>query len=160
MDTKPVASSPTDRLVLSSTSPPNTYTNHEKLNIANDSTSPLSFFYHTSELRQNADIIKTARNIIWAGFCVIALGIIFALLGKADVAILTAISGIITELISGCIFAFVSQSSKSKFQYFSQLSLVEEGDKILAVIGTLNEDAKETEVAKIVDNYCQRRLKS
>lgn len=113
--------------------------------------------YHLSEINQNEDIIKTAKRIIWAGFGLIAFGVIFTLFGKAEVTLITSISGLITEIISGVVFAFVTQSSKSKLQYFNQLSLDEEGNKLIQVIETLDKDAKEKLLEKLVESYCERR---
>ena len=159
MDTPTVLASD-EELNLSTHPKPGTFKNQENINVVDPTVaSRVTYIYHMSEIQQNSTIIATAKRTIWAGFGVIGLGILFALLGKIDVALLTAISGLITEAISGVVFAFVSQSSKSKLQYFTQLSMVEEGDKILAVIQTLDDDAKEKQVEKIVDNYCQRRLK-
>ncbi len=136
----------------------NTYSRNEKLNIVDNAIGPpVTYFYHMNEIQQNNAIISTARGIIWAGFGVICIGVIFALLGKVDAALLTTISGLITETISGTVFAFVSQSDKNKLQYFKHLSMTEEGDKIIKVIDTLDKDAKEKMIEKIVDNYCNRR---
>ena len=136
----------------------NTYSRNEKLNIVDTAIgSPVTYFYHMSEIQQNNAIINTARWIIWAGFGVICLGAVFSLFGKANAALLTTISGLITETISGVVFAFVSQSGKSKLQYFNQLSMAEEGDKLIKVIETLDKDVKERMIEKIIDNYCDRR---
>ena len=131
----------------------------KETNIALSSPSTaITLRYHESEINQNRDIVKIATRIIWAGFVVMCLGIICALCEKTTLAILTSISGLITEMISGVVFSFVSYSSKSKKEYFAQLSIVEECDKILALINTLDEDAKKQQVDKMVENYCQRRL--
>ena len=147
------------------TAPPNKVHAHhisrrrEEINVARSHiSSSLTFRYHMSEIYQNDDIVRTAKRIIWAGFVVMCLGIICALFEKTSLAILTSISGLVTEMISGVVFSFVSYSSKSKKEYFAQLSIVEEHDKILALINTLDEDAKKQQVDKIVENYCQRRL--
>ena len=159
MDTPTILAS-NDKLILSAHQEPGTYQSHEDLNVVDPTVaSKVTYIYHMSEIQQNTAIVQTAKRIIWAGFAVIGLGIIFALFGKIDVALLTTISGLITEVISGVVFAFVSQSSKSKLQYFTQLSMVEEGDKILAVIQTLDDSAREKQIEKIVANYCERRLK-
>ena len=155
----PTTTTSNNQLNISSTES-GTYKNFENLNVVDPTiASKVTYIYHMSEIQQNSTIVQTAKWIIWAGFGVICLGIIFALFGKIDVAVLTAISGIMTEIISGVVFAFVSQSSKSKLQYFAQLSMVEEGDKLLAVIETLDKEAKENQVEKMVENYCQRRIK-
>ena len=149
-----------NQLNLSSSAESGTYKNTENLNVVDPTTaSKVTHIYHISEIQQNSSIVQTAKWIIWAGFGVICLGVIFALFGKINAAVLTAVSGIITEIISGVVFAFVSQSGKSKLQYFAQLSMVEEGDKLLAIIETLDKEAKEKQVEKMVDNYCQRRIK-
>lgn len=155
----PTTTTSNNQLNISSTES-GTFKNYENLNVVDPTiASKVTYIYHMSEIQQNSTIVQTAKWIIWAGFGVICLGIIFALFSKIDVAVLTAISGIMTEIISGVVFAFVSQSSKSKLQYFAQLSMVEEGDKLLAVIETLDKEAKENQVEKMVENYCQRRIK-
>lgn len=81
-----------------------------------------------------------------------------AIFEKTTTAIIIAVSGMITEFISGIIFGFISFSNKSKMAYFNQLSYNEEGEKYLQVVMTLdNKKAQEKLVDKLVTNYCERR---
>ncbi len=136
-----------------------TFQNDAKLNVSHDiDKTKLSNAYHESEIAQNERIIKTATRIIWAGFGVICFGIIMAIFEKTTTAIIIAVSGVITEFISGIIFGFISFSNKSKMAYFNQLSYNEEGEKYLQVVMTLdNKKAQEKLVDKLVTNYCERR---
>lgn len=64
----------------------------------------------------------------------------------------------VIEFISAIVFAFVTMSNKSKLQYFEQLSMSAESDKLMKVILTLdNKKAKENMIDKMVTNYCERR---
>jgi len=82
--------------------------------------------YHTSEIEQNQKIVTTAIRIIWVGFIVIVAGIFFAIMGKSDIALLTCISGVITEFISGCVFWLVGKTTKNKLNYYMQLTMSQE----------------------------------
>ena len=135
-----------------------TIANQQILNVEENATRTLTSAYHLSEIKQNQMIIDTAKKIIWARFGIISIGIVFAFVGKTDIAIITAISGIVTEFISAIIFAFVTMSNKSKLQYFEQLSVSEEGEKHMQMILTLdNKKAQEKLIDKMVTNYCERR---
>lgn len=145
-------------LCLSSDASLNTFQSQQVLNITEKATVTLTNAYHLSEIKQNEAIIKTAKGIIWAGFAVIAIGVIFSFIGKTDAAIVTTASGVITEFISGIMFAFVTMSNKSKLKYFEQLSITEEGEKHMKMILSLdNKKAQEKLIEKMVQNYCERR---
>lgn len=149
---------PETTLNLTSQTTPHTYDKHEELIITEFPKGlTVSNAYHWSEIQQNQSIINTSKKIIWAGFIVICIGILFALFGKIDVSIITAVSGIITEAISAVVFAFVTQSNKSKLQYFKQLALSEERDKYLDFLQSLDKDAKEKLLEKMITNYCELR---
>lgn len=149
---------PEIRLNLASQTASYTYNQKEQLNIAEKvGNLTISNAYHWSEIQQNDSIIETSKKIIWAGFIVICIGILFALLGKIDVSIITAVSGIITEGISAVVFAFVTQSNKSKLEYFKQLALSEERDKYLDFLQSLDKEAKEQLLEKMITNYCELR---
>ena len=149
---------PKTTLNLESQTTPHTYDKKEELIVAEQVGGlTVSNAYHWSEIQQNDSIIKTSKKIIWAGFIVICIGILFALFGKIDVSIITAVSGIITEAISAVVFAFVTQSNKSKLQYFKQLALSEERDKYLDFLQFLDKDAKEKLLEKMITNYCELR---
>ena len=149
---------PEIRLNLASQTASYTYNKKEQLNIAEKvGNLTISNAYHWSEIQQNDSIIETCKKIIWAGFIVICVGILFALLGKIDVSIITAASGIITEGISAVVFAFVTQSNKSKLEYFKQLALGEERDKYLDFLQTLDKEPKEQLLGKMITNYCELR---
>lgn len=115
--------------------------------------------YHESEIQQNEKIYKLARAIIWTGFGVMMLGVLACFLGQTTPAILTASAGVITELISGTILAFLSQTSKSKQNYYKQLSFDQECNKYIKVIQSLNvdDDKKAEMLGELIKNYCQRR---
>lgn len=149
---------PNATLILSSQAAPQTYDKKEEL-IVTEAVKGLtvSNAYHWSEIQQNDSIIDVSKKIIWAGFIVICLGILFALFGKIDVSIITSVSGIITEVISAVVFAFVTQSNKSKLQYFKQLALSEERDKYLEFLQSFDKEAKEKLLEKMIDNYCELR---
>jgi hypothetical protein len=111
-----------------------------------------------SEIKQNETIINTAKRIIWAGFTILAVGIAFAYFGKTDIAMVSAVAGIVTEFVSAIIFAFVSLSNKNKIKYFEQLSISEEGEKHMKIILAMdNKKAQEKLIDKMVTNYCERR---
>lgn len=145
-------------LCVSSDTNLNTFQNQQTLKITENATLTLTNAYHLSEIKQNETIINTAKKVIWVGIGIITIGIIFALVGKVDVAILTTVSGIITEFISGIMFAFVTMSNKSKLKYFEQLTISEEGEKHMKMILSLdNKKAQEKLIEKMVENYCERR---
>lgn len=113
--------------------------------------------YHDNEIKQNKKIYKTSRNIIWAGFAVIIFGIILCFFSLVTVSIIATISGLITELISGTIFIFLTQSNREKYEYYKQLSFDNERQEILKIAENLTSDNKMIIFNKLVDNYCDRR---
>lgn len=115
--------------------------------------------YHNSEIKQNEKIYKLARTIIWIGFGVMMLGVLACFLGVTTSAILAACVGAVTEIISGSILAVLSQSTKSKKEYYKQLSLDRECDKYIMIIQDVGlDDEKKFELLnKLIDNYCKRR---
>lgn len=115
--------------------------------------------YHQSEIEQNKKIYKLARAIIWTGFGVMMLGVLACFFGQTTQAILTASAGVLTEIISGTILAVLSQSSKSKKEYYKQLSLDRECDKYITLIQemSLSDDKKMEILNKLIANYCKRR---
>lgn len=136
----------------------NTFQNDQQLNLVEKKSFTLTNAYHVSEIKQNDEIMKTAKRIIWAGFIVIAFGAIIAIIGKTEAAIITTVAGVITEFISGVIFAFVTMSNKSKLEYFKQLSITEEGEQHMQIIMSMdNKKAQEKMIDKMVSNYCERR---
>lgn len=148
-----------DEIKISLEGEKHSFEEKKKINVIEKDYSLISK-YHESEIEQNKKIVKTARYIIWAGFVVICIGIMLALSGQTESAKVTAASGVLTEFISAIIFAFVSISSKSKLEYFKQLSISEEGEKLIEMIRTLeNKKAQEKLIDKMISNYCDRRSK-
>lgn len=146
------------QLSISTETLQNTYNNLQTLQVSDDAQVRLTEVYHMSEIQQNETIINMAKKIVWFGFGVIAIGIIFSFMGKVESALITGISGVVIEFISAIVFAFVTMSNKSKLQYFEQLSMSAESDKLMKVILTLdNKKAKENMIDKMVTNYCERR---
>ena len=118
-----------ENLVLEFSSNSNTslQQNDSEINaILNSDAYKLSTAYHLSEIKQNDKIIATATKVIWVGVVLLGIGVLMAYCGKTTSAIVTVVSGLITEFISSAIFAFVTLSNKSKLQYFKQLSIAEE----------------------------------
>ncbi len=130
------------------------------LNVAENPT-PTTLYsqYHTNEIEQNKKIYATSRNIIWAGFGVIIIGVVSSFFSLITVSIIATVCGLITEFISGTIFVFLTQSNKEKHEYYRQLSFDEERKEILNVAETLENSDKMTIINKLVDNYCDRRKK-
>lgn len=153
-----VNTTPESELILATQTELSLLKDHEILKISNRSNElTIESAYHLSEIEQNKIITMTAKKIIWCGFIVICVGIIFALFGKVDVSIITTASGIITEVISAVVFAFVTQSNKSKLKYFKQLSLSDERDKYLAIIASMDKEGKETLLSQLINNFCEIR---
>lgn len=153
-----VNTTPTDELILSTQTELSFYKDHEDLKVSNQSNQlTIANAYHLSEIEQNNIITMTAKKIIWGGFIVICVGIVFALLGKVDVSIITTISGIITEVISAIVFAFVTLSNKSKLQYFKQLSMDDERDQYLTIIASMDKEGKEKLLGELINSYCEIR---
>lgn len=145
-------------LVISSEANLNTFQTQQNLNITENATLTLSNAYHLSEIKQNETIINTAKKIIWAGFSILAIGIMLVFFGRTDMAMISVGAGIVTEFVSAIIFAFVSLSNKNKIKYFEQLSISEEGEKHMKVILAMdNKKAQEKLIDKMVTNYCERR---
>lgn len=114
--------------------------------------------YHTSEITQNKNIVRTAVIIIWCGFAIICMGIIVALIGKIDVAIMISSSGVLLDFISSIILAFTSMSSKSKMMYFEQLALSQEGEQYIQMVYDIkDENIKGKLIEKLIDNYGKRK---
>ena len=147
-----------DDLTVSSDITNNVIHNKSKLNASFNSDFTVSDFYHISEIRQNEKINNTARWIIWAGFCMLIIGVLFVYFGKIDVAVIATVSGIFTEVVSGVVMTFLTKSNKSKLKYFEQLSFNEECDKYLKEIRLLkDENEKNLKLQNLIDNYCNRR---
>lgn len=147
-----------EELSVSSDKIDNLIHNKPKLNASFNSDFTVSDFYHMSEIRQNEKINNTVRRIIWAGFCMLVIGICFVYFGKIDVAIIATVSGLLTEIISGVVMSFLTKSNKSKLKYFEQLSFNEECDKYLKEIRLLkNEKEKNKKIQDLINNYCDRR---
>ena len=115
--------------------------------------------YHESEIEQNKKIYKLARAIIWTGFGVMMLGVVTCFFGLTTPAILTASAGVVTEIVSGTILTVLSQSTKSKKEYYKQLSLDRECDKYITLVQDMNigDDKKMEILNKLIGNYCKRR---
>ena len=129
----------------------------QQLNITNDDSSGIYLKYHKSEIEQNEKIYRLARVIIWLGFIVMVIGIFACFLGEITSAILTTTAGILTEGISGIVLSFLSQSSKSKQEYYKELALDEECNKYMKTIKELDEKNKVVMLEKLINNYCDRR---
>lgn len=115
--------------------------------------------YHQSEITQNKKIYELARAIIWTGFGVMMLGVLACFFGLTTQSILTASAGVVTEIISGTILIVLSQSTKSKKEYYKQLSLDRECDKYIKLVQdmSLSDDKKMEILNKLIGNYCKRR---
>lgn len=150
-------SSDESTLSLSSVEHPMIPESFSKLNVVSNSEITVSNLYHLSEIQQNAAINNTTRKVIWAGFSIIAFGIMLALFGKTEIAIVASAAGVLTEIISGIVMVFLSQSNKSKMQYFNQVAFNEECDKYLQFLSTLNDGEKAKMIDKMIENYCSRR---
>lgn len=129
----------------------------QDLNITEGSSLTVYIQYHKSEIEQNKKIYETAKGIVWAGFCVIVVGIILAIFDKTTPALITTISGIISQFISGAVMAFLTHSSKTKLEYYKQLSFDEECNKYIKTIEQLSDDKKAALLTKLIENYCNRR---
>lgn len=125
---------------------------------ASTSSSELYILYHESEIKHNETAYRTFIWLVWAGFLVIILGIVGCFLDKITPGIIISVSGILTEFISGCVIIYLDKSTKSKQEYYKQLSFDEEHAKILEAISQIkSEDQKIAILTKLVDNYCSRR---
>lgn len=130
---------------------------NQNLNVTEGSSLTVYTQYHKSEIEQNKKIYGTAKGIIWSGFGVIIVGIMLAIFDKTTSAIITTVSGIISQFISGAVMAFLAHSSKSKFEYYKQLSFDEECNKYIKTIEHLDDDKRVDLLTKLVENYCKRR---
>lgn len=135
----------------------NSISDHKDLNISNSKSFTIYAKYHESEIIQNQKICDTARRIIWAGFFVIIVGIVLSFSGKVTPALIASITGTIIEFISSIIFIFLTKSSKSKLEYYKELSFDEECNKYLNAANTIEEKDRVPLINKLADNYCQRR---
>lgn len=124
--------------LLVSDSTVNKLSSSQTLNTTENESFKIYLDYHESEIEQNKKIYKLARAIIWVGFGVMMLGVVVSFFGQLTPAILTASAGILTEFVSGTVLIFLSQSSKSKQDYYKQLSFDEEFNKYIDVIKGLN----------------------
>jgi hypothetical protein len=131
----------------------------QKLNITPTDSLKIYLEYHESEIKQNEKIYELARKIIWTGFVVMMIGVIACFFGVTTASILTASAGALTEIISGTILVFLTRSSKSKRDYYRQLSFDEECNKYIRVIQNMNisDDKKIEQIDKLIENYCKRR---
>ena len=145
------------QITIADSNTKNTISATQSLNVSEDDDLTIYSQYHQSEIKQNDKIYNVARGIIWAGFGVMMLGVVICFLGKIAPAIITTISGVITELISGTIFVFLSQSTKSKMSYYKQLSFDEECKRYIKAIQNLDDDKKTEMLDKLISNYCERR---
>lgn len=130
-----------------------------QLNVTPSDSLKIYFEYHESEIKQNAKIYKLARTIIWTGFTVMMIGVIACFLEVTTASVLTVSAGALTDIISGTILVFLTQSSKSKSDYYKQLSFDEECNKYIKVIQDMNigDDKKIEQIDKLIENYCKRR---
>lgn len=148
----------TNELSVSTEPLANALKGQSKINASFGDKFAISDFYHLSEIQQNERINTTVRRIIWAGFITIVVGIVFVYFGKLDVAIIATVSGLLTEVVSGIVMAFLTKSNKSKLQYFEQVSFNEECDKYIKEIRLLSdEEEKSRKLEKLIQNYCDRR---
>ena len=87
------------------------------------------------------------------------LGVVTCFFGLTTPAILTASAGVVTEIVSGTILAVLSQSTKSKKEYYKQLSLDRECDKYITLVQdmSIGDDKKMEILNKLIGNYCKRR---
>lgn len=132
----------------------------KNLNVAPiDNSMKIYLKYHESEIEQNKKIYKLARTIIWTGFVVMMIGVIACFLGFTTTSILAASVGALTEIVSGTILVFLTKSSKSKSDYYKQLSFDEECNKYIKAIQDTNvsDDKKIEYIGKLIENYCKRR---
>ena len=113
--------------------------------------------YHTNEISQNNKIINTAIGIIITGTLTIVSSIFIATFKNFNAGLLTAISGILVDFISGTIFWMVTKSNDSKMKYFNSISSEEERNKIISLIeSTKDEKTKNKLTEKLVDSYCKK----
>lgn len=128
------------------------------LKITKNSKYSLKSRYHNSEIDQNEGAYKVVKAILIGGFIVMVIGVFLSYLGKLETGILSSISGILTEIISGTVMIFFHMTGKSKQEYFKQLSLDEERQSYILIIENagLNEENKMKLLNKLVENYCQR----
>ena len=131
----------------------------QKLNITPTDSLKIYLEYHESEIKQNEKIYELTRKIIWTGFVVMMIGVIACFFGVTTASILTASAGALTEIISGTILVFLTRSSKSKRDYYRQLSFDEECNKYIRVIQNMDisDDKKIEQIDKLIENYCKRR---
>lgn len=131
----------------------------QKLNTTPTDSLKIYLEYHESEIKQNEKIYELTRKIIWTGFVVMMIGVIACFFGVTTASILTASAGALTEIISGTILVFLTRSSKSKRDYYRQLSFDEECNKYIRVIQNMDisDDKKIEQIDKLIENYCKRR---
>ncbi|QEH70498.1 TRADD-N-associated membrane domain-containing protein [Cellulosilyticum sp. WCF-2] len=113
--------------------------------------------YHNNELIQNNKIINTAIGVIIAGTTTIVISIFIAIFKSLDIALITAISGVLVDFISATIFWLVTKSNDSKMKYFLSISNEEERNNLIRLI-QLSTDIKfqNKMIERLVNSYCKR----
>ncbi len=113
--------------------------------------------YHTNEISQNNKIINTAIGIIILGTLTIICSIFIATFKDFNAGLLTAISGILVDFISGTIFWMVTKSNDSKMKYFNSISSEEERNKLISLIESIKDEKSKNKLTeKLIDAYCRK----
>ncbi len=114
--------------------------------------------YHINEINQNNKIINTAIGIIIIGTLTIVSSIFIATFKNFNAGLLTSISGVLVDSISGTIFWMVTKSNDNKMKYFNSISSEEERNKIISLIEDIkDEKSKNKLIEKLVDSYCNKK---
>lgn len=115
--------------------------------------------YHSSEIDQSEKILKNAIRMTWVGFAILAICVVMVFKGAVGEAVITGVSGLVLEVISGTIYVLVDKSSKSKYQYFKKLSEDEVDRKIIGMVEKCENGPHKEELLKaLVSNWCERML--
>lgn len=115
--------------------------------------------YHEDELKIHNRINNTAIGIVIVGIGTILAAFGYMIFtGNIQIGIITTIAGVISELISGLLFWYVTKASDDKWKYFRALNADEEEQRLLKVIEkSPNEKFKEKMIEKLVSTYCENR---
>lgn len=129
--------------------------------LKNEDIGTIPVAYHQGELSIHNRINNVAIGIIIAGFALIFSSVIYMTITKnTEVGMISAISGVITEVISAVLFWMVTKTSEDKWKYFRALSDTEERDKIIELInGSSDLKFKQKMIDKLVCTYCENHKK-
>ncbi len=139
--------------------------NHSNISASSDeekikvNASPNIFLeYHTSEIKQNENIIKSAIKMIWVGVFLIVIVTLKALCSDSSTVLLVGISGVFIDLFGATIIHLADKSADNKQKNLENLSALEHEQRIMDFVRqTDNSNKFQCEmVSKIVDNHCSK----